>query len=96
MVPGFGQQTSTRKHSASCVNAPHFLMVPYVLVLLVLTSYEVTDLNRLYLESGRLTVQRMGRGYAWLDTGTFDSLQQASDFVGTLERRFINQRRCTC
>jgi glucose-1-phosphate thymidylyltransferase len=48
---------------------------------------EITDLNRSYLEAGRLNVQRMGRGYAWLDTGTFDSLQQASDFVGTLERR---------
>jgi glucose-1-phosphate thymidylyltransferase len=48
---------------------------------------EITDLNRLYLEAGRLNVERMGRGFAWLDTGTFDSLQQAGEFVGTLERR---------
>jgi glucose-1-phosphate thymidylyltransferase len=48
---------------------------------------EITDLNRLYLDSGNLHVERMGRGYAWLDTGTFDSLQEASEFVGTLERR---------
>jgi glucose-1-phosphate thymidylyltransferase len=48
---------------------------------------EITDLNRMYLEAGRLHVERLGRGYAWLDTGTFDSLQQATEFVGTLERR---------
>jgi glucose-1-phosphate thymidylyltransferase len=48
---------------------------------------EITDLNRVYLEAGRLNVERMGRGFAWLDTGTFDSLQQAGEFVGTLERR---------
>ena len=48
---------------------------------------EITDLNRLYLDAGRLSVERMGRGFAWLDTGTFDSLQEASEFVGTLERR---------
>jgi glucose-1-phosphate thymidylyltransferase len=48
---------------------------------------EITDLNRLYLEAGKLHVERMGRGYAWLDTGTFDSLLEASEFVGTLERR---------
>lgn len=48
---------------------------------------EITDLNRRYLEAGRLHVERMGRGYAWLDTGTFDSLLAAGEFVATLERR---------
>lgn len=48
---------------------------------------EITDLNRMYLDRGELTVERMGRGYAWLDTGTPDSLLDASDFVATLERR---------
>jgi len=48
---------------------------------------EITDLNRIYLEQGELDVQVMGRGYAWLDTGTFDSLLDAADFVGTLEKR---------
>jgi glucose-1-phosphate thymidylyltransferase len=48
---------------------------------------EITDLNRLYLEAGTLNVERMGRGYAWLDTGTFDSLMEAGEFVATLERR---------
>lgn len=48
---------------------------------------EITDLNRMYLDRGELTVERMGRGYAWLDTGTPDSLLEASDFVATLERR---------
>ncbi len=48
---------------------------------------EITDLNRLYLERGALDVQTMGRGYAWLDTGTFDSLLEASQFIATIERR---------
>jgi glucose-1-phosphate thymidylyltransferase len=48
---------------------------------------EITDLNRMYLERGRLAVQRMGRGYAWFDTGTSDSLLEAANFVATLERR---------
>jgi glucose-1-phosphate thymidylyltransferase len=48
---------------------------------------EITDLNRLYLEAGDLYVERMGRGYAWLDTGTHDSLLEASEFVRTLEHR---------
>ncbi|MBU1607252.1 MAG: glucose-1-phosphate thymidylyltransferase RfbA [Alphaproteobacteria bacterium] len=48
---------------------------------------EITDLNRLYLESGDLFVERMGRGFAWLDTGTHDSLLEASEFVRTLQRR---------
>jgi glucose-1-phosphate thymidylyltransferase len=48
---------------------------------------EITDVNRVYLERGQLTVERMGRGFAWLDTGTPDSLLAAADFVATLERR---------
>ncbi|MCW5257274.1 glucose-1-phosphate thymidylyltransferase [Verminephrobacter aporrectodeae subsp. tuberculatae] len=48
---------------------------------------EITDLNRLYLEQERLHVEIMGRGYAWLDTGTHDSLLEASQFIATLERR---------
>jgi len=48
---------------------------------------EITDLNRLYLEQGRLSVEIMGRGYAWLDTGTHESLVEASQFIATLERR---------
>ncbi|WP_077965214.1 glucose-1-phosphate thymidylyltransferase RfbA [Ensifer adhaerens] len=50
-------------------------------------EYEITDVNRAYLERGKLHVERMGRGYAWLDTGTPDSLLEASEFVATLERR---------
>ena len=48
---------------------------------------EITDLNRLYLEQGRLRVEMMGRGYAWLDTGTHDSLLEASMYIATLEKR---------
>jgi glucose-1-phosphate thymidylyltransferase len=48
---------------------------------------EITDLNRLYLERGQLTVERMGRGYAWLDTGTHESMLEASLFIQTIERR---------
>jgi glucose-1-phosphate thymidylyltransferase len=48
---------------------------------------EITDLNRRYLEAGRLDVQILGRGDAWLDTGTHDSLLEASQFVHTLEKR---------
>ncbi|MCV2218224.1 glucose-1-phosphate thymidylyltransferase RfbA [Thauera sp. Sel9] len=48
---------------------------------------EITDLNRLYLDDGLLDVETMGRGYAWLDTGTHDSLLEASQFIATLERR---------
>ena len=50
-------------------------------------EYEITDLNRVYLEAGALNVERMGRGYAWLDTGTPDSLVDAASFVRTLEMR---------
>lgn len=48
---------------------------------------EITDLNRLYMEAGDLFVEQMGRGYAWLDTGTHDSLLEASEFVRTLQHR---------
>lgn len=48
---------------------------------------EITDLNRIYLESGELSVERMGRGIAWLDTGTPDSLLEAAEYVRTLEKR---------
>ncbi len=50
-------------------------------------EYEITDLNRLYLDSGDLHVEQMGRGYAWLDTGTHDSLIEASEFVRTVQKR---------
>lgn len=48
---------------------------------------EITDLNRIYLERGELDVQRLGRGDAWLDTGTHDSLIEAAQFIQTLEKR---------
>ena len=48
---------------------------------------EITDLNRLYLEQGTLDVQTMGRGYAWLDTGTHESMLEASQFIHTIENR---------
>ena len=47
---------------------------------------EITDLNRLYLEAGKLNVQVMGRGMAWLDTGTHDSLFEAGLYIQTIER----------
>jgi glucose-1-phosphate thymidylyltransferase len=48
---------------------------------------EITDLNRAYMEQGKLNVQIMGRGYAWLDTGTHETLLSASQFIATLENR---------
>jgi glucose-1-phosphate thymidylyltransferase len=48
---------------------------------------EITDVNAMYLKQGQLNVQIMGRGYAWLDTGTHDSLLEASQFIATLEKR---------
>ena len=50
-------------------------------------EYEITDLNRLYLEQQQLNVEIMGRGYAWLDTGTHESLLEAGQFIATLENR---------
>jgi glucose-1-phosphate thymidylyltransferase len=48
---------------------------------------EITDLNRIYLDEDRLSVKLLGRGFAWLDTGTHDSLLQASNFIATIEQR---------
>ena len=48
---------------------------------------EITDVNKAYLKEGRLHVERMGRGMAWLDTGTHDSLLQASQFIQTIQAR---------
>jgi glucose-1-phosphate thymidylyltransferase len=48
---------------------------------------EITDLNRVYLEEGSLEIKLMGRGMAWLDTGTYESLLQAANFIATLEQR---------
>jgi glucose-1-phosphate thymidylyltransferase len=50
-------------------------------------EYEITDVNRVYLEQGKLRVMEIGRGTAWLDTGTFDSLMQASQFVEVIQSR---------
>ena len=47
---------------------------------------EITDLNKMYLEDGSLNVRTLGRGYAWLDTGTMDSLYEAGEFVRTVQR----------
>ena len=48
---------------------------------------EITDVNRIYMERGKLSVEMMGRGYAWLDTGTHESLLEASQFIQTIEHR---------
>jgi len=50
-------------------------------------EYEITDLNNLYVKQGRLSVERLGRGFAWLDAGTFDSLLEAAEFIRVLQHR---------
>jgi glucose-1-phosphate thymidylyltransferase len=50
-------------------------------------EYEITDINAEYLRRGQLHMEMLGRGYAWLDTGTYDSLLEASHFVATLQKR---------
>ena len=50
-------------------------------------EYEITDVNQVYLERGELVMEALGRGMAWLDTGTHDSLQEASEFIETIEKR---------
>ena len=50
-------------------------------------EFEITDLNRCYLEDGSLQLEKLGRGYAWLDTGTHETLNQASNFIETIEAR---------
>jgi glucose-1-phosphate thymidylyltransferase len=57
-------------------------------------EYEITDLNRIYMEQDELYVERMGRGYAWLDTGTHDSLVEASEFVRVIQKRQNTQVAC--
>ena len=55
---------------------------------------EITSVNRAYLQAGKLKIQTMGRGYAWLDTGTHDSLSEASTFVEVIEKRTGNKIAC--
>ena len=55
---------------------------------------EITALNQMYLEEGRLKIEKLPRGFAWLDTGTFDSLSQASNYVETIEKRTGQQIAC--
>ena len=55
---------------------------------------EITTLNQMYLEEGRLFVEKLPRGFAWLDTGTFDSLSEASNYVETIEKRTVQMIAC--
>jgi len=50
-------------------------------------EFEITDLNNLYVRRRKLTVEQLGRGYAWLDAGTYDSLLEAAEFIRVLQRR---------
>jgi len=66
---------------------PHVVEFARMLTPSARGELEITDLNRIYMERGRLHVEIMGRGYAWLDTGTHESLLDASQFIATIERR---------
>jgi glucose-1-phosphate thymidylyltransferase len=57
-------------------------------------EYEITDVNRVYLERGELYVEKMSRGFAWLDTGTHETLLEASEFVHTIQKRQSSQVAC--
>ena len=57
-------------------------------------EYEITDVNRVYLERGTLFVEKMSRGFAWLDTGTHETLLEASEFVHTIQKRQSSQVAC--
>ncbi|MFN6935138.1 MAG: sugar nucleotidyltransferase, partial [Tsuneonella sp.] len=57
-------------------------------------EYEITDVNRVYLERGDLYVEKMSRGFAWLDTGTHETLLEASEFVHTIQKRQSSQVAC--
>jgi glucose-1-phosphate thymidylyltransferase len=57
-------------------------------------EYEISDVNRAYLATGELVVERLGRGYAWLDTGTHDALLEASQFVHVMQKRQGTQIAC--
>src|SRR3712207_8723811 len=66
---------------------PRSTLFPYTTLFRSRGEYEITDLNRLYLEEGTLNVELFGRGFAWLDTGNCDSLLEASNFVATIDRK---------
>jgi dTDP-glucose pyrophosphorylase len=67
--------------------AAMLLVLVEVEITACLSELEITDINLKYLEGGKLRVDRMGRGFAWLDTGTSQSLLEASEFVAMIERR---------